>query len=76
MYRRYQTRLKDSRELRLRYYELNRERLRRKLWSTEKRRAVKQGYEEKRCPECSSYTLVRNGSVLKCNTCGTYFGFK
>jgi ribonucleoside-diphosphate reductase alpha chain len=28
------------------------------------------GYEGTACPECSSMTLVRNGSCLKCETCG------
>jgi ribonucleoside-diphosphate reductase alpha chain len=32
--------------------------------------AKMQGYEGDPCPECSSMTLVRNGSCLKCETCG------
>ena len=28
------------------------------------------GYEGDACPECSSFTLVRNGTCLKCDTCG------
>jgi len=29
-----------------------------------------QGYEGEACPECQNFTLVRNGTCLKCNTCG------
>ena len=29
-----------------------------------------QGYEGESCPECGNFTLVRNGTCLKCNTCG------
>jgi len=32
------------------------------------------GYEGTACPECSSMTLVRNGSCLKCETCGATTG--
>ncbi len=32
------------------------------------------GYEGDPCPECGSMTLVRNGSCLKCNSCGTTTG--
>jgi len=32
------------------------------------------GYEGDPCPECNSMTLVRNGSCLKCNTCGATTG--
>ncbi|MEC9141674.1 MAG: vitamin B12-dependent ribonucleotide reductase, partial [Pseudomonadota bacterium] len=28
-----------------------------------------QGYEGESCPECQNFTLVRNGTCLKCNTC-------
>jgi ribonucleoside-diphosphate reductase alpha chain len=28
------------------------------------------GYEGDACPECQSFTMVRNGSCLKCMTCG------
>ncbi|MBT5482513.1 MAG: vitamin B12-dependent ribonucleotide reductase, partial [Alphaproteobacteria bacterium] len=30
-----------------------------------------QGYEGESCPECQNFTLVRNGTCLKCNTCGS-----
>ncbi|OIP85388.1 MAG: ribonucleoside-diphosphate reductase, adenosylcobalamin-dependent [Rhodobacterales bacterium CG2_30_65_12] len=33
-------------------------------------KARMQGYEGDPCPECGNYTLVRNGTCLKCNTCG------
>ena len=29
-----------------------------------------QGYEGDPCGECGNYTLVRNGTCMKCNTCG------
>ena len=33
-------------------------------------KAKMQGYEGEACGECGNYTLVRNGSCFKCNTCG------
>ncbi len=33
-------------------------------------RAKMQGYEGDPCGECGNFTLVRNGTCLKCNTCG------
>lgn len=32
------------------------------------------GYEGDPCPECGQFTLVRNGSCLKCNSCGSTTG--
>ncbi len=32
------------------------------------------GYEGESCPECQQMTLVRNGSCLKCDTCGATTG--
>ena len=32
------------------------------------------GYEGAACDECGNFTLVRNGTCLKCNTCGTTTG--
>jgi MFS family permease len=29
-----------------------------------------QGYEGEACGDCGNYTLVRNGTCMKCNTCG------
>ena len=28
------------------------------------------GYEGEACGECGNFTLVRNGTCMKCNTCG------
>jgi ribonucleoside-diphosphate reductase alpha chain len=28
------------------------------------------GYVGEACPECGNFTLVRNGTCLKCDTCG------
>jgi ribonucleoside-diphosphate reductase alpha chain len=32
------------------------------------------GYEGESCPECANFTLVRNGTCLKCETCGSTTG--
>jgi hypothetical protein len=32
------------------------------------------GYEGDPCRECGQFTLVRNGTCLKCNTCGSTSG--
>jgi ribonucleoside-diphosphate reductase alpha chain len=32
------------------------------------------GYVGDACPECSNFTLVRNGTCLKCDTCGSTTG--
>ncbi|MEM0977778.1 MAG: vitamin B12-dependent ribonucleotide reductase [Pseudomonadota bacterium] len=37
-------------------------------------RAKMQGYEGDACGECGNYTLVRNGTCMKCNTCGATSG--
>jgi ribonucleoside-diphosphate reductase alpha chain len=37
-------------------------------------RAKMQGYEGDACPSCHSFTMVRNGSCLKCETCGNTSG--
>ncbi|HHB80449.1 MAG TPA: vitamin B12-dependent ribonucleotide reductase, partial [Aliiroseovarius sp.] len=34
-------------------------------------KARMQGYEGEACGECGNYTLVRNGTCMKCNTCGS-----
>jgi ribonucleoside-diphosphate reductase alpha chain len=36
----------------------------------ERSKAKMQGYEGEACNECGNYTLVRNGTCMKCNTCG------
>ena len=33
-------------------------------------KAKMQGYEGEACGECGNYTRVRNGTCMKCNTCG------
>jgi len=33
-----------------------------------------QGYEGESCPECQNFTLVRNGTCLKCDSCGSTTG--
>lgn len=37
-------------------------------------KARMQGYEGESCPECQNFTLVRNGTCLKCNSCGSTTG--
>ncbi|MBE2276733.1 MAG: vitamin B12-dependent ribonucleotide reductase, partial [Rhodobacteraceae bacterium] len=37
-------------------------------------KAKMQGYTGDPCSECGNYTLVRNGTCLKCNTCGATTG--
>ncbi|MGA0562463.1 vitamin B12-dependent ribonucleotide reductase [Ancylobacter sp. VNQ12] len=32
------------------------------------------GYEGEACPECQNFTMVRNGTCLKCETCGSTTG--
>ncbi len=39
-----------------------------------KTKARMQGYEGEACGECGNYTLVRNGTCMKCNTCGSTSG--
>ena len=36
--------------------------------------AEKYGYEGDPCPECGQFTLVSNGSCLKCVSCGATTG--
>jgi len=43
--------------------------------AAEKRAEAKaQGYEGEACGECGNFTLVRNGTCMKCNTCGSTTG--
>ena len=37
-------------------------------------KAKMQGYEGDSCGECGNFTLVRNGTCMKCNTCGATSG--
>ena len=34
------------------------------------KKAILKGYEGDACTECGNFTLVRNGTCLKCDTCG------
>ncbi|WP_341760658.1 vitamin B12-dependent ribonucleotide reductase [Candidatus Endowatersipora endosymbiont of Watersipora subatra] len=46
-----------------------------KLSRRERRVIAKmQGYEGESCPECQDFTMVRNGTCLKCETCGSTTG--
>ncbi len=46
-----------------------------KASAAEKRAEAKaQGYEGEACGECGNFTLVRNGTCMKCNTCGSTTG--
>ncbi len=36
--------------------------------------AKAKGYEGSACPECHNFTMVRNGTCLKCDTCGSTTG--
>jgi ribonucleoside-diphosphate reductase alpha chain len=38
------------------------------------REARMKGYEGDSCDECGNFTLVRNGTCLKCDTCGSTSG--
>jgi ribonucleoside-diphosphate reductase alpha chain len=38
------------------------------------REARMKGYEGDGCPECGNFTLVRNGTCLKCDSCGSTTG--
>lgn len=37
-------------------------------------RAASLGYVGEACPDCANFTLVRNGTCLKCDTCGSTTG--
>ncbi|MEM7047623.1 MAG: vitamin B12-dependent ribonucleotide reductase [Pseudomonadota bacterium] len=41
---------------------------------TARAQARARGYESEQCPECMNVTLVRNGTCLKCDTCGSTTG--
>jgi ribonucleoside-diphosphate reductase alpha chain len=38
------------------------------------REARMKGYEGDSCGECGNFTLVRNGTCMKCTTCGATSG--
>lgn len=45
-----------------------------KLASDRRRQAMMQGYTGDMCSECQNFTMVRNGTCLKCDTCGATSG--
>jgi ribonucleoside-diphosphate reductase alpha chain len=42
--------------------------------NTKVKQAIERGYTGDICPECQSMTMVRNGTCLKCMTCGSTTG--
>jgi ribonucleoside-diphosphate reductase alpha chain len=42
--------------------------------AAERAAARAKGYEGEACPECYNFTMVRNGTCLKCDTCGATTG--
>ena len=46
-----------------------------KAVAAERRAEAKaKGYEGEMCGECGNFTLVRNGTCMKCDTCGSTTG--
>jgi ribonucleoside-diphosphate reductase alpha chain len=45
-----------------------------RYYSNKVKRAIESGYTGDICPECQSITMVRNGTCLKCLTCGSTTG--
>ncbi|MQB43283.1 vitamin B12-dependent ribonucleotide reductase [Rhizobium sp. ICMP 5592] len=45
-----------------------------KLESERRARAIMQGYTGNMCTECQNFTMVRNGTCEKCDTCGSTSG--
>ncbi len=41
---------------------------------TKRAEALMKGYQGDACGECGNFTLVRNGTCLKCDTCGATTG--
>ncbi|PHP65817.1 ribonucleoside-diphosphate reductase, adenosylcobalamin-dependent [Zhengella mangrovi] len=46
----------------------------RKVESDRRAKAIMQGYTGNSCPECQNFTMVRNGTCEKCDTCGSTSG--
>ena len=42
--------------------------------SSRRAEARMKGYEGESCSECGNFTMVRNGTCLKCDTCGSTSG--
>ena len=47
---------------------------RKKIEADRRVKAMMQGYTGDMCTECSNFTMVRNGTCLKCDTCGSTSG--
>ncbi|MEX3009254.1 vitamin B12-dependent ribonucleotide reductase [Hoeflea sp. TYP-13] len=45
-----------------------------KVEADRRAKAIMQGYTGDACSECSNFTMVRNGTCLKCDTCGSTSG--
>ena len=45
-----------------------------KLETDRRAKAIMQGYTGNSCPECQNFTMVRNGTCEKCDTCGSTSG--
>jgi len=43
-------------------------------YESEYDKAKQMGYTGEACPECGSMTMVRNGTCMKCITCGSTTG--
>ncbi len=54
--------------------ELNQVKSQAYVMQKERQKAQERGYTGDICPECGSMTMVRNGTCLKCNTCGSTTG--
>ncbi|PJA96163.1 MAG: ribonucleoside-diphosphate reductase, adenosylcobalamin-dependent [Ignavibacteriales bacterium CG_4_9_14_3_um_filter_34_10] len=52
----------------------NRQPMKRSTYHKEVQKARERGYTGDICPECGSMTMVRNGTCLKCQTCGATTG--
>jgi ribonucleoside-diphosphate reductase alpha chain len=45
-----------------------------KLEADRRARSIMQGYTGNMCSECQNFTMVRNGTCEKCDTCGSTSG--
>ena len=55
-------------------YRRRRVRRRRETVADKRAEARMKGYVGEACPECGNFTMVRNGTCLKCDTCGSTTG--
>jgi len=46
----------------------------REVYAKRAAEARMKGYEGDACGNCGNFTLVRNGTCMKCNTCGSTSG--